>query len=114
MFSDAVKPVTTETFRLEVLQANQPVFVDFWGTHCGPCKMLAPQIEELARLYGDKIKFVAVEIDSNKELARQLNLRSVPTLRLYHSGALVNEAVGMTQFPAIVAALQSTHRTQTS
>lgn len=86
--------VTDETFEEEVLQAEGPVLVDFWAPWCGPCKMIAPLLEELAGTYGEKIKICKVDVDSNKETPTKFNIRGIPTLSIFKGGNAESTKVG--------------------
>ncbi len=86
--------VTDETFEQEVLQSNSPVLVDFWAPWCGPCKMIAPLLEELSEKYADKIKICKVDVDANKETPAKFNIRGIPTLTIFKNGNAEGTKVG--------------------
>lgn len=88
------KAVTTDDFTDEVEMSDTPVLVDFWAEWCGPCKQLAPRIEELANEYDGDVKFVKVDVDDNQELAGQFGIRSIPTLLFFQDGDKVDQIVG--------------------
>lgn len=88
------KDITTEDFTDEVETSDIPVLVDFWAEWCGPCKQLAPRIEELAEEFDGEMKFVKVDVDDNQELAGQFGIRSIPTLLLFDEGEKVEQIVG--------------------
>lgn len=83
------------TFDKAVLQSDVPVLVDFWAAWCGPCKAIAPTLEELAKDYGDKVRIVKVDVDSNQALAGQYGIRSIPALMVFKNGEKVDSTVGM-------------------
>jgi len=86
--------VTKKNFEQEVLQSELPVLVDFWASWCGPCKMLAPIIEEIAKEYEGKVKVGKVNVDDEADLAYKFNIVSIPTLLVFKNGQVVNQSVG--------------------
>ena len=87
--------LTNKNFEAEVLKSEIPVLVDFFATWCGPCKMLAPVIEELAEKYEGKVKIGKVNVDEENELAMQYGILSIPTLVLFKQGKVVNTKIGL-------------------
>ena len=81
-------------FETDVLQSTVPVLVDFWAEWCGPCKSLAPKLEEIAGEMGTKVKIVKLDIDSNREITEKFGVRGIPTLILFKGGQQVNHMVG--------------------
>lgn len=92
--SETVKSVTSETFDNVVLQSSNLVMVDFWATWCGPCKIIAPVVEELAQEYHSKVTFAKVNTDENPDLASRFNIRGIPTLIFFKDGKQVDHVVG--------------------
>ena len=86
--------VTDKTFAADVLQSAEPVVVDFWAPWCGPCKMIAPALEELAGELAGKVKIAKVNVDDNQEIAAQYGIRSIPTLMIFKGGKLAATKVG--------------------
>lgn len=86
--------LTETTFEQEVLKATMPVLVDFWAAWCGPCKMIAPIVEELATEYEGKLKIGKVDVDNNQKIAMQYGIRSIPTLLVFKDGKVVEQIVG--------------------
>jgi len=86
--------VTDDTFKSEVLDSDIPVFVDFWATWCGPCRMVAPILEELSEEYEGKIKIVKLDTDENRQTAMNYGIVSIPTLNVYKGGEVVKQIVG--------------------
>lgn len=91
-----MKPVeiTDSNFQNEVLKSDTPVLLDFWAEWCGPCKMVAPVVEELAKEYDGKLKVGKVDVDSNQQTSMQYGIRSIPTLLIFKGGKVVDQLVG--------------------
>ncbi|MTJ30658.1 thioredoxin [Aphanizomenon sp. UHCC 0183] len=90
----AATEVTDSTFTAEVLESEVPVLVDFWAPWCGPCRMVAPVVEEIAVQYGDQLKVVKVNTDVNPNIASKYGIRSIPTLMIFKDGEKVDMVVG--------------------
>ncbi len=86
--------ITADNFAEEVLKSDKPVLVDFWAPWCGPCKMLAPIVEEIAEEYADSVKVGKVNVDDQPALAAKFGISSIPALLVFRNGAVVNSAVG--------------------
>lgn len=86
--------VTDSTFKQEVLDSELPVLVDFWAPWCGPCRMVAPVVDEIAQQYGGQVKVVKVNTDENPSVASQYGIRSIPTLMIFKGGQRVDMVVG--------------------
>ena len=95
--------VTAENFGVEVLQSPVPVLLDFWATWCGPCKMLAPVVAQLADEYAGKLKVGKVNVDDESVLAAQFGIMSIPTLILFKDGKNVKSTVGYQSLEALKA-----------
>jgi thioredoxin 1 len=94
MASPLISALTQENFEKEVLQSATPVLVDFWAEWCGPCKMIAPLLDELADEYSGKVKIGKVNIDEQQELATKYGIRAIPTLLLINKGQVSEQMVG--------------------
>jgi thioredoxin 1 len=86
--------VTDSTFKQEVLESELPVLVDFWAPWCGPCRMVAPVVDEISEQYDGKVKVVKVNTDENPSVASQYGIRSIPTLMIFKGGQRVDMVVG--------------------
>ena len=95
--------LTKENFEKEVLKSEIPVIVDFWATWCGPCKMIAPILEEIAKEYDGKIKVAKANVDDEMELAIQHKVEVIPTLFYFRNGQVVNKTVGVIEKKEILA-----------
>ncbi len=93
--SDTIANSTDATFDHEVIQSKLPVIVDFWGEWCGPCKAMAPMLEQFAQEYAGRVKVVKVEMDKNQKTAMQFRVRAAPTLLLFRNGEVQATQVGM-------------------
>jgi len=100
-----VMNISDGDFRKEVLEAGQPVLVDFWATWCAPCRAIAPAIEELAAQYKGKLKFAKVNVDDNQDTPQQYGIRSIPTLLIFKGGRVVDQIVGAVPKAKLEAAL---------
>jgi len=94
MASTKITVLTQENFAKEVLQSAQPILVDFWAEWCGPCKMLAPVLDELADEYDGRVRIGKVNIDDHQGLAAEYGIRSIPTLLLFKQGQVADQIVG--------------------
>ena len=90
-----IAALTEENFDTEVLKSPTPVLVDFWAEWCGPCKMIAPILDELAEEYEGRIRIGKVNIDEQQQLAAQYGVRAIPTLLLFHNGEVADQIVGL-------------------
>ena len=86
--------VTDETFDAEIVNSIIPAIVDFWAEWCGPCKMIAPSVEELAKAYEGKIKVAKMDVDKNRQTPARFGIRNIPTLILFKGGKVANTIIG--------------------
>jgi len=101
----ATKVVTDETFDTDVLQNSKPVVVDYWAEWCGPCRMVAPVLEEIASEHSDKIEVVKLNIDENPKVAQRYQIMAIPTMSVFHNGEVVKQIVGAKPKAALLADL---------
>ena len=92
--SSEIKHTTDATFDSDVLKADKPVLVDYWAEWCGPCKMIAPILEETARELGAKVQIAKMNVDENREVPAKFGIRGIPTLMLFKNGELAATKVG--------------------
>jgi thioredoxin 1 len=104
--SASTKTVTDSTFDAEVLGSDKPVLVDFWAEWCGPCKMVAPVLEEIAAEHPDKITVAKVNIDENPEIARRYQIMSIPTMSVFAGGEVVKSIIGAKPKAALLRDLE--------
>jgi thioredoxin 1 len=90
----ATKAVTDATFEAEVLKSSKPVIVDYWAEWCGPCRMIAPVLEEIAAEYGEKIDVVKLNVDENPAIAQRYQILAIPTLNVFKDGEVVKQIKG--------------------
>ncbi len=98
--------ITKDNFENEVMKSDKPVLIDFWATWCGPCRMLAPIVEEIAKEYDGKIKVGKVNVDDEPELAGAFRVASIPTVVIMKNGKIANQAIGYRPKEALVKLLE--------
>ncbi len=94
MSSNLIKHISDASFETDVLQSAQPVLVDYWAEWCGPCKMIAPILDEMATTYGGKLQITKMNVDENREIPGKFGIRGIPTLMLFKDGKLAATKVG--------------------
>ena len=94
MASDLIKHITDTSFEADVLQADKPVLVDYWAEWCGPCKMIAPILDEVATAYEGKLQIAKMNVDENRDIPGKLGIRGIPTLMVFKGGQLAATKVG--------------------
>lgn len=105
--SEHIHYVTDASFEAEVLQSASPVLVDYWAEWCGPCKMIAPILDEVAREYGGKLKVAKLNIDENQETPAKYGIRGIPTLMLFKGGNIEATKVGALSKSQLAAFIDS-------
>jgi thioredoxin 1 len=103
----SIKQVSSDSFESDVLKSEAPVLVDYWAEWCGPCKMIAPILDEVSRDYADKLEVAKVNVDENQEIATKYGIRGIPTLMLFRNGAVVATKVGALSKSQLTAFLDS-------
>ncbi|MEY4756149.1 MAG: hypothetical protein RL459_2181 [Pseudomonadota bacterium] len=94
MSSDLIKHVSDASFEADVLQSQQPVLVDYWAEWCGPCKMIAPILDEVSAAYEGKLQIAKMNVDENRDIPAKFGIRGIPTLMLFKGGQLAATKVG--------------------
>lgn len=92
--SDVIKHISDASFEADILNADKPVLVDFWAEWCGPCKMIAPVLDEIAKEYAERISIAKLNIDENAATPAKYGVRGIPTLILFKNGAVTAQKVG--------------------
>ena len=94
MASDLIKHISDSSFEADVLKSSQPVLVDYWAEWCGPCKMIAPILDEVSESYKDKLQIAKMNVDENRDIPAKFGIRGIPTLMLFKDGQLAATKVG--------------------
>ena len=94
MASELIKHISDASFEADVLQADKPVLVDYWAEWCGPCKMIAPILDEVSASYKDKLQVTKMNVDENRDIPAKFGIRGIPTLMLFKDGQLAATKVG--------------------
>jgi thioredoxin 1 len=103
MASDLIKHVSDSSFEADVLQSQQPVLVDYWAEWCGPCKMIAPLLDELSGTYEGKLQIAKMNVDENRDIPAKFGIRGIPTLMIFKDGQLAATKVGALNKAALTA-----------
>ena len=103
---ESTKAVTDSSFESDVLKSSKPVLVDYWAEWCGPCRQVAPVLEEIAKEYASKIDIVKLNVDENPEVVRTYGIMNIPTLTVFKDGQVVKEIVGAKPKSALLRELE--------
>jgi thioredoxin 1 len=99
--------VTDQDFEAEVIKSSTPVLVDFWAEWCGPCRMIAPAVDQISAEYAGRLKVVKMNVDENPEIPIRFGIQGIPTLLLFKDGQVVEKIVGAAPKPALVARIKT-------
>ena len=94
MSSDLIKHITDQSFEADVLQSDKPVLVDYWAEWCGPCKMIAPILDDVSKDYDGRLQIAKMNVDENRDIPAKFGIRGIPTLMLFKGGQKVDTVVG--------------------
>ena len=103
----ALVTITDDNFEEEVIKSDKPVLIDFWATWCGPCRMIAPIVEEMAKEYDGKVKIGKLDVDSNQQSSIKYGVRSIPTLLLFNNGEIKETIIGAVPKAQIVQKVEA-------
>ncbi|OQY00540.1 MAG: thioredoxin [Desulfobacteraceae bacterium 4572_130] len=106
MTQNIIEEIDDDSFENKVIKSNKPVLVDFWAPWCGPCKAIAPNIADLAKVYKDKMNFVKINVDENPVSPSKFSITSIPTLIFFKSGKKIDQIIGMTPKPKLEEAIK--------
>ena len=107
MASDLIKHISDSSFEADVLKSGKPVLVDYWAEWCGPCKMIAPILDEIATEYKDKLRVAKIDIESNPQTPPKFGIRNIPTLILFKNGTVEAQKVGSVRKPDLKSFLDA-------
>jgi len=105
--SEQIKYVSDASFEADVLKSDKPVLVDFWAEWCGPCKIIAPILDEVSKDYGEKVQIAKINVDENQGVPAKFGIRGIPTLILFKNGAVAAQKVGALSKSQLTAFLDS-------